>query len=63
MLNEVNVKLTYADGAQHVMLNDEDVSDKIRTPEISMGASAVSAIPAVREFLFSLQQNIAKKKK
>lgn len=60
LLNEVNVKLTYADGAQHVMLNDEDVSDKIRTPEISMGASAVSAIPAVREFLFSLQQNIAK---
>lgn len=60
LLSEINVKLVYSDGAQHVMLNDEDVSDKIRTPEVSMGASAVSAIPQVREFLFSLQQNIAK---
>lgn len=60
LLSEINVKLTYSDGAQHVMLNDEDVSDKIRTPEISMGASSVSAISSVREFLFSLQQNIAK---
>lgn len=60
MLNNIDVKLTYDGGAQHVMLNGEDVSDKIRTPEISMGASAVSAIPAVREFLFSLQQTIAK---
>lgn len=42
------------------MLNDEDVSDKIRTPEISMGASKVSAIPEVREFLLELQKNIAK---
>ena len=41
-------------------LNDEDVSDKIRTPEISMGASKVSAIPEVREFLLELQKNIAK---
>lgn len=60
LLEDVNVQLTYADDAQHVMLNGEDVSDKIRTPEVSMGASAVSAIPAVREFLFALQQNIAK---
>ena len=60
MLNEIDIKLIYIDGSQHVMLNGEDVSDKIRTPEISMGASKVSAIPAVREFLFELQQNIAK---
>lgn len=60
LLEDVNVQLTYADDAQHVMLNGEDVSDKIRTPEVSMGASVVSAIPAVREFLFALQQNIAK---
>lgn len=60
LLNNIEVKLTYDEGAQHVMLNGEDVSDKIRTPEISMVASAVSAIPAVREFLFSLQQTIAK---
>ncbi len=59
-LGKINVKLEYIGGAQHVMLNGEDVSDKIRTPEISMGASAVSAIPKVREFLFGLQQDIAK---
>ncbi len=59
-LNEVNIKLAYVDGLQRVLLCGEDVSDKIRTPEISMGASRVSAIPAVREFLFDLQQNIAK---
>ncbi len=40
-------------------LNDNDVSDKIRTPEVSMGASKVSAIPEVREFLFGLQKKIA----
>ena len=59
-LDKINVSLEYIGGAQHVMLNGEDVSDKIRTPEISMGASAVSAIPKVREFLFGLQQDIAK---
>ena len=59
-LDKISVKLGYVGGAQHVMLNGEDVSDKIRTPEISMGASAVSAIPKVREFLFGLQQDIAK---
>ena len=60
LLGEIDVKLAYVEGAQRVLLNDEDVSDKIRTPEVSMGASAVSAIPKLREFLFSLQQNIAK---
>ena len=60
VLDDIDVKLAYVNGAQRVMLNGEDVSDKIRTPEVSMGASVVSAIPKVREFLFALQQNIAK---
>ena len=60
LLGGIDIKLAYADGVQRVMLNGEDVSEKIRTPEVSMGASAVSAIPQVREFLFALQQNIAK---
>lgn len=58
-LSEVDVKLVYENGSQHVMLCGEDVSDKIRTPEVSMGASRVSAIPAVRQFLFDLQKTIA----
>lgn len=59
LLPEIRAELRFIDGAQHVFVNDEDVSGKIRTPEISMGASAVSAIPAVRAFLFDLQKKIA----
>ena len=60
LLGEISIKLCYTEAGQRVMLNDKDVSDKIRTPEISMGASKVSAIPEVREFLLELQKNIAK---
>lgn len=59
-LNGVDVKLQYIDGTQHVLLCGEDVSDDIRLPEVSMTASKVSAIPAVRAFLFDLQRSIAK---
>ena len=60
MLDNTKVELKYIDGVQAVFLNAEDVSAFIRTPEISMGASKVSAIPEVRAFLLSLQQEIAK---
>ena len=61
MLKETDVKLGFADdGSQRVYLNGEDVSDLIRTPEISMAASSVSAIPQVRAFLLDLQRDIAK---
>ncbi len=61
MLNDIEVNLGFADdGAQCVYLNGEDVSPLIRTPQISMGASKVSAIPQVREFLLDLQRSIAK---
>lgn len=59
LLPEITPELRFIDGVQHVFVNGEDVSDKIRTPVISMGASAVSAIPSVREFLFDLQKKIA----
>ena len=52
--------LRFIDGSQHVFAGEKDVSDKIRTPEVSMGASKVSAIPAVRSFLFELQKSIAR---
>lgn len=61
MLDDISVELGFADdGTQCVYLNGEDVSAFIRTPEISMGASKVSAIPEVRAFLLDLQRNIAK---
>ena len=61
LLPEIQLELTYRDGAQHVLLCGEDVSDLIRTPEISMYASKVSAVPAVRAFLLSTQKDIAEK--
>lgn len=57
----ISVELKYENGEQAVFLNGENVSAFIRTPEASMAASKVSAVPAVREFLFGLQQDIAAK--
>lgn len=58
-LEGLSVELKFANGEQQVLLNGENVSDSIRTPEASMAASNVSAIPAVRAFLFDLQRDIA----
>ncbi|MCQ2465148.1 MAG: (d)CMP kinase [Oscillospiraceae bacterium] len=58
-LDGLEISLTYKDGQQRVIAAGEDVSDKIRTPEVSMGASKVSAVPEVRTFLFDLQKKIA----
>ena len=58
-LSGLTVELKYVDGVQRVFANGEDVSDLIRTPAISMAASAVSAIPAVRAYLLDTQRNIA----
>lgn len=59
LLPGITPELRFIDGVQHVFVNGSDVSDKIRTPEVSMAASKVSAIPAVRAFLFDLQRKIA----
>ena len=58
-LEKADVSLKFIDGAQRVFLGARDVSDHIRTPEISMAASRTSAIPAVRKYLFGTQQKIA----
>ncbi len=60
-LANLQVSLRFVDGEQRVFLGDEDVSSAIRQNEVSMAASNVSAIPKVREFLFDLQRDIAKK--
>ena len=60
MLPEISVELKFENEEQQVYLNGENVSSLIRTPQISMGASKVSAIPKVREYLLSLQQSIAR---
>ena len=60
-LRDISVELRYVNGEQRVILNDRDVSGEIRTQEVSSAASQVSAIKEVRDFLFFLQQDIAKK--
>lgn len=58
-LADIKPELKYIDGAQHVFVNGEDVSGRIRTPEVSMATSKIAAIPAVRKFLFDIQRSIA----
>ncbi|MDR3553008.1 MAG: (d)CMP kinase, partial [Clostridia bacterium] len=60
LLPQIRLELLHGDEGQRVLLNGEDVSDSIRAPEISMAASTVSAIPAVRAFLLELQRSIAR---
>ena len=60
-LGDIHLELTYQNGTQTVLLNGTDVGEKIRTPQISMAASAVSAIPAVREFLLGIQRDMVQK--
>lgn len=58
-LDKIKVEIRLIDGVQHVFLNNEDVSEEIRLPEISMAASAVSAVPEVRKALLGIQRGIA----
>lgn len=58
-LDGITVALRYVDGEQRVFLNGEDVSGRIRTPEVSMAASKVSAVPQVRAFLLKTQRDMA----
>lgn len=60
LLDEISIRIGFVSGEQHVFINDNDVSEKIRMPEVSMAASDVSAIPKVRKFLFDLQLKLAK---
>lgn len=60
LLPEISIEMAYENGVQVIYLNGENVGDSIRTQEMSMYASAVSAHPAVRDFLLATQRNIAK---
>ena len=60
-LPEVDIGMEHdGNGAQRMLLNGEDVSADIRLPEISMYASAVSAIQGVRDFLMEMQRSLAR---
>lgn len=59
IVNNISIDIDYIDGVQRIFLNGDDVSEKIRTPEISMGASDVSAIGDVRKKLVLLQRKLS----
>ena len=62
LLPNAKIEITYGeDGAQRMILNGEDVSKDIRLPEVSLYASNVSAMPAVRAFLLDMQREFARK--
>ena len=62
LLPEIKIDMKYGDdGLQRMFLQGEDVTASIRLPEISMYASDVSAIPAVREYLLETQRSMARK--
>lgn len=60
LLKSLDINIVFFNGEQHVLLGDEDVSEKIRTEQASMMASKVSAIPAVRAYLLDTQRDFAK---
>ena len=60
VLGEINIEMKYENGTQLMILNGEDVSGLIRTPEVSIYASDVSAMPNVRQFLLEMQRKIAR---
>lgn len=59
VLASTEVDIRFVEGEQRVFLDGNDVSDDIRTPEVSMMASCVSAKPPVRAFLLDMQRNLA----
>ena len=59
-VEDITVSIKYEDGAQHVILNGEDVTGLIRTEEVGNMASATSVYSAVRSKLVALQQELAK---
>jgi len=62
LIDDVNISIEFpGDGRQHMILNGHDVTDEIRTSEISQGASQVSAHPVVRDVLLDLQRSMAEK--
>ena len=58
-LNEITIEVKYENGVQCVYLNGENLGDRIRSSDMSMYASAVSAVPAVRAYLLDTQKDIA----
>ncbi|APF19278.1 Cytidylate kinase [Caldithrix abyssi DSM 13497] len=59
-VRNIKISLKIVDGIQRTFLNDEDVSDQIRTPQINQIISVISSYPGVREVLIEQQRELAK---
>jgi cytidylate kinase len=59
MVSNINIKITYSDGEQKIFLEGKDVSHEIRKPSVSIGASNVATIPAVRLKMVEIQREMA----
>lgn len=59
MFSEIQIEMCYIDGLQHMFLDGVDVSDRIRSSEISQLTSQIAQLKVVREYLFSCQQKMA----
>ncbi len=62
LLDNLDIDIVASSAEQKIMLDGQDVSSLIRTPEISMAASNVSKIPEVRQALLKLQRSLANDK-
>ncbi|HOM01763.1 MAG TPA: (d)CMP kinase [Acetivibrio sp.] len=60
LVEDIDIKISHSEDMQHVFLDGEDVTGLIRTPEVSIGASNVAAVPAVRLKMVELQREISK---
>ncbi len=60
LVNHIDLSIEYKDGNQKVILDKKDVSTEIRLPEVSVGASDVSAVPEVRLKMVELQRRFAR---
>ena len=61
MLSDMQLKIEYVGGEQRTILGEQDVSDEIRRPDVSMAASKISALPCVRLKMVDMQRSIAAK--
>lgn len=60
ILDEADIRVRYDERGQRVLIGQEDVTDGLRTQELAMGASTVSAHPCVREKLAELQREVGR---
>ncbi len=61
LLPDLNIEISYENDTQVIYMNGKKITDEIRTPKMSMYASAVSALPSVRSFLLKTQRSIAER--